>query len=83
MFPDVTFLSTPADEDDDAVAAHMGLANNSNPTCVSCSTVSSDSATRDTSISFAEMESEAMELSAGIAMMFSSLDMLKEKQNVD
>lgn len=48
--------------------------------CVSCMITSNDSATRETSINFAEMESVAMLLSVGIAIIFSSLDMLQSKR---
>lgn len=76
-FADEIFLSTTAG---DAVATLIVLSKIFKPSCVSCKITSNDSATRDTSISFAEMESDAMELSEGIAITFSSLDILKIKQ---
>jgi hypothetical protein len=78
LFADDAFLSIVPD--DVPTAAFNELSKMSNESCVSCNTVSNDSATRDTSINFADIESEAMELSDGIAIMFSSLDILKIEQ---
>jgi hypothetical protein len=66
--------------DVDVLAIGNELSNKFNVSWVSCRTTSSDSATRETSISLAEMESVAMLLSVGIAIIFSSPDMLKDER---
>lgn len=60
----------------DVLAIGNELSNKFNASWVSWRTTSSDSATRETSISLAEMESVAMLLSDGIAIIFSSPDIL-------
>jgi hypothetical protein len=64
--------------EDDVMGTFIVVSKMFNLSCVSCKTASNDSATRDTSISFAEIESDAMELSEGIAIIFSSLDILNK-----
>lgn len=77
LLADEFFLSGPVEDVDGDITV---LSKMPNPSCVSCNAVSNDSATRDTSISLAEIESDAMELSAGNAITFSSLDILKIKR---
>jgi hypothetical protein len=65
---------------EDVLAFGRLLSNRFNVSCVSCKITSNDSATRETSINLAEMESVAMLLSVGSAIIFSSLDMLVESK---
>lgn len=62
----------------DELAFGNEFSNKFSASWVSWRTTSSDSATCETSISFAEMESVAMLLSVAIAIIFSSPDMLKK-----
>lgn len=64
---------------DDELAFGKEVSNKFSTSCVSCKITSNDSATRETSINFAVMESVAMLLSVGIAIIFSSLDMLQRE----
>jgi hypothetical protein len=75
VFAEDAFLSI-VDVEDDA-PMFIELSRMFKPSCVSCRIASNDSATCETSISLAEIASDAMVLSAGIAIIFSSLDMLK------
>lgn len=68
---------------EDVLAFGRLLSNKFNASCVSCKITSNDSATRETSINFAEMESVAILLSVGNAIIFSSLDMLESKRKRD